>query len=192
MCVCLFVCVCVCILKAHASTFICLYRSYVSTVRMYLPFICIYRSYVSTVHMYLPFICIYRSYVSTVHMHLPFASIPACFVNRGARGGAVGWGTALQVGRSWVRFPVVSLEFFIDIILPVALWPWGWLSLYQEMFLVLICVMSTRKCSWYSFVLWVPGIFPGGKGGWCLRLTNLLPSCADCLEIWEPQPRGTF
>jgi len=23
----------------------------------------------------------------------------------------------------------VSLEFFIDIILPVALWSWGWLSL---------------------------------------------------------------
>jgi hypothetical protein len=23
-----------------------------------------------------------------------------------------------------VRFPMVSLEFFIDIILPVALWPW--------------------------------------------------------------------
>ena len=34
-----------------------------------------------------------------------------------------------QVGRSRVRFPMVSLEFFIDIILPVALWPWGWLSL---------------------------------------------------------------
>jgi hypothetical protein len=47
----------------------------------------------------------------------------------GVRGGAVGWGTALQVGRSWVRFPMVSLEFFIDIILPAALWPWGRLSL---------------------------------------------------------------
>jgi hypothetical protein len=39
-----------------------------------------------------------------------------------------GWGTALQTGRSRDRFPMVS-EFFIDIILPVALWPWGRLSL---------------------------------------------------------------
>ena len=47
----------------------------------------------------------------------------------GARGGAVGWGTALQAGRSLVRFPMVSLKFSIDIILLVALWSWGWLSL---------------------------------------------------------------
>jgi hypothetical protein len=43
--------------------------------------------------------------------------------------GAVGWGTALQVRRWRVWFPMVSLEFFIDIIHPASLWPWGWLSL---------------------------------------------------------------
>jgi len=31
------------------------------------------------------------------------------------RGSAVGWGTALQVGRSLFRFPMVSLDVFIDI-----------------------------------------------------------------------------
>jgi len=35
-------------------------------------------------------------------------------------------------------------------------------------------------------------MFPGGKGGRCVGLTTLLPSCADCLEIWEPQPPGTI
>jgi hypothetical protein len=32
----------------------------------------------------------------------------------------------------------------------------------------------------------------GGKGGRCVRLTTLPHSCADCLEIWEPQPPGTL
>ena len=74
--------------------------------------------------------------------------------------GAVGWGTALQVGRSRVQFSMVSLELFIDIILPAALWPWGRLSLqineYQEYFL-------------------------GGKGDGYVGLTTLPPSSADCL-----------
>jgi hypothetical protein len=43
----------------------------------------------------------------------------------GTRGGAVGWGTALQAGSSRVRFPIMSLEYFIDIILLAALWRWG-------------------------------------------------------------------
>jgi hypothetical protein len=80
-------------------------------------------------------------------------------------------GNALPVGRSRVRFPMVSLEFFIGIILPAAIWRWGWLSLEQK---------------------WVPGMFFGGKGGRCVGLTTLPPSCADCLEIWEPQPSGTL
>ena len=32
-------------------------------------------------------------------------------------GGSVGSGTALQAGRPWVRFPMVSLKLFIDIFL---------------------------------------------------------------------------
>jgi len=35
----------------------------------------------------------------------------------------------LQAGRSRLRFPIVSLEFFMDTILLAALWLWGWLSL---------------------------------------------------------------
>jgi len=34
-----------------------------------------------------------------------------------------------RAGRSRVRLPIVSLEFFIDLILPAALRPWSRLSL---------------------------------------------------------------
>jgi hypothetical protein len=80
-----------------------------------------------------------------------------------------GWGTVLQAGMSKFRFPMVSLEFFLDIILPAAVWPWGWQNLWQKR---------------------VPGISPGGKGGRCVGLTILPSSCADCLEIWKPQTPG--
>jgi hypothetical protein len=33
---------------------------------------------------------------------------------------------------------------------------------------------------------------PGGKGGRCVGLTTLPPSCSDCLEIWEPETPGTL
>jgi hypothetical protein len=31
-----------------------------------------------------------------------------------------------------------------------------------------------------------------GKGGRCVGLTTLPPSCGYCLEIWEPHPPGTL
>ena len=31
-----------------------------------------------------------------------------------------------------------------------------------------------------------------GKGGGCVWLTTLPPSCAACLDIWKPQPPGIF
>jgi hypothetical protein len=40
--------------------------------------------------------------------------------------------------------------------------------------------MSTRNVSWR------------GKSGGCIALTTLPPSCADCHEIWEPQPPGNL
>ena len=33
--------------------------------------------------------------------------------------------------------------------------------------------------------------FLGGLGSWCLRLTTLPLSCANCREIWESQTPGT-
>jgi len=47
--------------------------------------------------------------------------------------------TALQAGMSRVRFPMVSLEFFIDILL-AAQWPWGSIQPLTE--------MSTMNISW--------------------------------------------
>jgi hypothetical protein len=32
----------------------------------------------------------------------------------------------------------------------------------------------------------------GGKGDRCVGLTNLPPSCADCLEVREYEPPGTL
>jgi hypothetical protein len=34
--------------------------------------------------------------------------------------------------------------------------------------------------------------FLGSKGGRCVRLKTLSPSCADYIELWEPQTPGTL
>jgi hypothetical protein len=73
---------------------------------------------------------------------------------------------------SWkvMDFPMMSPEFFIDIILPATLWPW---------------VDSAYNINEYQEYLL------GDKGSQCVGLT-LPPSCADFLEIWEPQPPRTL
>ena len=54
-----------------------------------------------------------------------------CATNRKVRG---------SIPEGGVRFPKVSLEFFIYIILPAQLWPWGSTQLLIE--------MSTRNIFW--------------------------------------------
>jgi hypothetical protein len=71
----------------------------------------------------------------------------------GARGSVVDWEIMLQAGMSQVRFPMGSLGFSIDLILPVSLWSCGRLSLSQKL---------------------VPGILLGVKGGRSVRLTSPL------------------
>ena len=86
----------------------------------------------------------------------------------GARDGAVGWGTALQAGRSRVRFPMVSLEFDNPSGLTVGVWSTQPLT-----------EMSTSNIFW-------------GKGGRWVGIATFPLSCTDFLEMWEPHPTGTL
>ena len=92
----------------------------------------------------------------------------------GACGGAVGWGTVLWAGRSWVRFLMVLLEFFIDI-MTKSFWPHYGPGVNT----------ASNRNEYQGYLLVC-------KWGWCVGLTTLPPSCADCLEIWKSQPPGTL
>ena len=57
-------------------------------------------------------------------------------------------------------------DVVIDTILPAALW-------------------SSNRNECQEYFLW-------GKGGRCVGLATLPHPCADCLEIWKPQPSGAI
>ena len=63
-----------------------------------------------------------------------------------------------------------SLEYFIEIILPAALWLW-----FNS---------GSIRNDYQEYLL-------GVKGGRCVRLA-LTPSCAHCHEMWKPQPPETL
>jgi len=75
---------------------------------------------------------IYIYIYTHTHTHISYLDINNV-IYRLAKDGGTRWrswlSTALQASRSRVRSAMVSLEFFIGIILPLALWPWGWLRL---------------------------------------------------------------
>jgi hypothetical protein len=66
--------------------------------------------------------------------------------------------TMLQTGRSLIRFPMRSLNFSIDLILPAALWLCSRLALLQK---------------------WVPGIFLEVNGGRQARKPNKLTGISE-------------
>ena len=78
--------------------------------------------------------------------------------------------TALQFGRSRVRFPIVSLEFFINLILLAHCGP-GVDS-------------NSHSNDEQKYFLWDECL--------CVGLTTSPPSLACFLEIWEPQTPGTL
>jgi hypothetical protein len=95
--------------------------------------------------------------------------------------------TALQAGRSQVWYPIVSLEFFIDIILPVTLWPWGLLSLLQKWVQEYFLgggVKTANAEGWQLYHLHVPNVLKSGS----LKLLEPSGPVQACNGIALPLP----
>jgi hypothetical protein len=88
-----------------------------------------------------------------------------------ARKGAAGGDIALEARRSPVRFPMVALDSSLT-------------ESFQPYYGPVVDSASNRNEYQESAL--------ESKDGRCVGLTNLPPSCASCLEIWEPQPPGTL
>jgi len=80
------------------------------------------------------------------------------------------WGCRATRWRSWFRHCAISREVAVT----------GIFHSGRSMTMGSTKKRSTRNIAW------------DGKGGRCVGLTTLPPSCTDCHEIWEPQPAGTL
>ena len=78
-----------------------------------------------------------------------------------ARSDAVGWGTTLQAGRLRVRFPIRSLEFFMNTILPPAIWPWGHTEMCARN--ISLGVRADGAYGWQPYHLHVPIVMKCGR-----------------------------
>ena len=86
--------------------------------------------YITQIRFVLKELVLQRFYLTTEAFPLVFVNnISVCIHIREARFSAFGLGISFQDRRSRVRYPMVSLEFFNDLIILTALWPWGRLSL---------------------------------------------------------------
>jgi hypothetical protein len=86
-----------------------------------------------------------------------------------------GWGTALQTERSRVWFPMVLVEFFIDVIVPAALWPWG--------------VKAAGAKDWKPYHIHVPIVMNlGASTFWSPQ--GLLRAVQGLLYLYPTSPRN--
>ena len=103
-----------------------------------------------------------------------------------ARTSTVVWVITLQSSRSWVRFRMMSLKFFIDIIFPATLWPSN-RNEYHEYFMG----VKAGTLGWQPYHLYAPIFLKSGSLN-LLELSGSVQACTwvalhftdDCLNIF--------
>jgi hypothetical protein len=109
------------------------------------------------------------SALDTRDLHVVMLNVSKYQLILGARDSAVGWGTCYKPkgrGLNW-NFSLTACASSRTMALCSIQ------SLWE---------MRTRNILWGA----------GDKIGQCVRMTTLPPSCASCLQMWEPQSPGTL
>ena len=105
----------------------CTYSDVILRVALYLTFCVRERRFLGSVENARPLVGRTSNITAEIlwdmqHLHFP-AHVLSYYFQK------VSYRMNLQAARSRVQFPMVLLKFFIDIILPAALWSWDWLGL---------------------------------------------------------------